>query len=108
MGDMADYFLEQQEADDCFYFPRGGYSVERHFQPNPNYYHTRLEATKVRETENAYLLSFDGREIWIPKKICRDVNFGFGKGSLFIHSETLRAILERHQEYVDEEREARF
>lgn len=56
------------------------------------YYHTRLKVIEYKkETDKSFLIKFDfGKEVWVPKKIMKDIK----EGSAMFYFPILKKILE--------------
>lgn len=62
------------------------------FSKDANYYHTRIEFSSIlSETEKSYLVAYRNEELWIPKKICRNVDLE--NKSMFVHKNIFSQIL---------------
>jgi hypothetical protein len=65
------------------------------FRPDPLYYHANLAFKAIKkQTEKSYLVVLDKMELWIPKKICKEVK----QNSMYVHTETLRKIILNNKE----------
>ena len=118
MGDMADYYLGLQEESSCIYgyggaktkvrdrrphiFNEERYGGSPEFKPDENYYHLRFETLLlINGTRKAYLIKFnDETEVWIPKKICREVKINGNNviENILIHGGILSKILDSKYE----------
>ena len=62
------------------------------FSKDSNYYHTKINFEEIeRETEKSYLVKYDGESLWIPKKICRELDTD--SNTMLVHKHIFSQIL---------------
>ena len=77
---------------------RRGYNWSNYvpFTPDPLYYHMRLDnPTIVRESVNGILFSFNGHELWVPRKVIR-----FKGREIYVHTNTLAKIIRDYRKKI--------
>lgn len=105
---MSDTFDHEGDAWDSYESNRedGGYYDEgfarrgtRKMVMDPLYYHTRVKFKRlVNTTDKAVQLELlDGREMWVPRSVCRE----WGDGTVYVHTRTLGVSLENARRPTD-------
>lgn len=77
-------FGEGPEPDYNSKFSKSNYDID------PLYYHIKIKAFIQQETERAFKIRYEDDEIWIPKSICRNIEFG----SMYVHEEIFEQCLD--------------
>ena len=91
MSDCFDHAMdafdsrEREEGD-------GNYGGRSNFKPNPLFYHTKLRnVILMKESEKAFNLFYEERYLWIPKSICKNMDWELGE--VHVHRDTFFKIL---------------
>jgi len=94
---MSDCFDHEQMAWDSLndYGCEEDGSELHPYNSNPNYYHAKLNVVEYKkETDKSFLIKFEtGRELWVPKKIMRDIK----EDSALFHLQTLKKIINKEK-----------
>lgn len=98
---MSDTFDHEGDAWDSYEMGREDQEPDygftgrgtRKIVMDPLYYHTRVKFTRMTGTTDlAVQLELpDGREIWVPRSVCRE----WGEGSVYIHARTLAVSMKK-------------
>lgn len=60
------------------------------FISDPLKYHSEINYCLEAETEKAYLIHYDGMEVWVPKSICREIE----DTSMYVHTDIFKKCIE--------------
>ena len=101
MSDIFDHMLDaymDRDGDWC-----GDYSNRGSCrQSNPLFYHRHVKFESiVHETPKSYLFNIEGKDLWIPKKICRQLCLD--DKTVYIHREIFQSIVCKHQDGVGDD-----
>ena len=90
-GDAWDSYERGREDQEPYY--GSSRRSTRKIVVDPLYHHTRVKFNRmVGTTELAVQLELpDGREIWVPRSVCRE----WGDGSVYVHALTLAASMKK-------------
>lgn len=94
MGDMADFYINQEMDND--HFPDYGRGYGGRNSSDPLYYHMGIAYSSIlKESNKAKLFKLtrihDNQEVWIPNSIVKQHNPK--RKTMFVHGKTFKSIL---------------
>ena len=93
MSDCFDHaFDAHQSREDALLWGMG--EPRSQFKRDPLFYHRCITFEHlITETEKAYLFCIKGTEVWLPKKICRQLSTE--ENQVYVHRKTYGEIIRR-------------